>query len=116
MEEKMSNINEIKLAGNLTKDCEVKYLPNGTFLCEFSIAHNFFRKNTNEQWEQIKTIYISCICFAEIAKENEPRLKKGKKIIVTGKFDIDNWTDREGNKKYKNKIIVKEIEYVEYNH
>lgn len=104
----MENTNNIILTGNLVRDCEVLFSKNGNMCCNFTLAHNRYKK-AGEKWEKVKTIYIDCSLWGAIAEQNESKLKKGLQVMVSGKFNIDSW-DYQGQKKQRNKIIVDKIE------
>ena len=94
------------LNGHIGKDPEIK--PNG--IAEFSLA-------TSEKWKdkegnkKEKTQWHNVVCFGAKADFVAKWVKKGMKILLTGKIDYQSWENPEGEKKYKTVIICQDIEF-----
>lgn len=100
----MASLNKVQLIGNLGKDPELKYTPNGTAVCSFSIAttRTYTDKDGNKQdkteWHNIKVWQKQ----AEIAAEY---LRKGKQVYIEGRLETRSW-EQDGQKKYATDIIA----------
>ena len=106
-------MNKIILMGRLTKDPEVRY--GGTSsedikaVARFSLAVD--RKFSKEG--DPTADFFNCTTFGKIAEFVEKYLKKGTKVLVTGRVQNDNYTNKDGQTVYSVQIIVEEIEFAE---
>jgi single-strand DNA-binding protein len=106
----MSNcINEVTLLGNITRDPELIYTASGTPLTKATIAVNELYKTNGESREQ--TEFINLILFGKQAEIFAQYVTKGRKVYVKGKLQNDNWTDKDGNKRYSYNVKVNNFEF-----
>ncbi len=97
--------NKVILVGNLTRDCELKYLPSGTAVCSTAIATN--RKFKNQMGEQKEEVcFIDITFFGRTAEVANQYLGRGRKVLVEGRLKFDQWTDQNGNKRSKHSVTV----------
>ena len=98
-------INLIIVSGNIGRDCEVKYLPSGKALAEFSLP-------VKSGWgDNEKTTWFKCVIFGKRAEGKLPEmLTKGQKVTVTGQFSVNEWTNKEGGTSYQCQIAVDGID------
>ena len=94
------------LKGRLTKDPEVKYLQdeNNTARVRYTLAVD--RRYRKEGKAEV--YFISCVTFEKNAQFAEKYLKKGLKILRSGRIQTGNYVNQEGNKVYTNNVIVEE--------
>lgn len=105
-------MNKIILLSRLTKDPEVRYSQGekSTAIASFSVAVNRkYAKGTDE----VKADFFNCTAFGKQAEFVEKYLKQGTKILLSGRVQNDNYTNKEGQKVYSVKIMVEEIEFAE---
>ncbi|MBI3755995.1 MAG: single-stranded DNA-binding protein [Deltaproteobacteria bacterium] len=101
----MAGLNKVMLIGNLGKDPEIKYTPEGVAIAKFSIA-------TSEQWKdkdgqkQEKTEWHNIVAFRKLAEICGEYLAKGKQIYIEGRIQTRSWDDKDGNKKYMTEIVA----------
>lgn len=107
----MSKINVVVLAGNLTRDPELKYTPNGTGLCEFTIANSEKWKDGSGEWKE-KAGFYNCICWGKRAETIAEHFAKGKPIEIRGKLEFQQWETKDGGKRNAVKINVQEFFFV----
>lgn len=108
----MANFNKIFLMGNLTRDPQLSYLPSNTPVVEFGLAVNRrFRKSDGEQGEE--TLYVDCRSFGRPAEVINQYMQKGRPIFVEGRLQLDQWEDREGNKRSKHRVFVENFQFLE---
>ena len=105
----MASINKVILIGNLGRDPEVRYTPNGNAVCNVSVATTRTWKNKesgdkNEETEWHRVVFYDRL--AEIAGEY---LKKGRSIYVEGRLKTRKWQDKDGAEKYTTEIIAEEM-------
>lgn len=104
----MSSVNKVILLGRIGKDPEVRYMPNGEAVVNFSIA-------TSETWKdkagdkQEKTEWSNCVAYRRLAEVIGEYVKKGSMIYVDGKLQTRKYTDKNGVEKYSTAIIVNEM-------
>ena len=101
--------NKIITIGNLTRNIEIKYLPNGTALAKGSIATSYKYKIQNgEQKEEV--CFLDFTIFGKIAEIANQYLHKGSKVMLDGRLQLDQWIDSQtGVKRSKHSMIVNEL-------
>lgn len=105
----MPNLNAIHIIGNLTREPDLKYLPNGTAVCEFGIAVNRTYTVNGEKREEVT--FLECVTFARTAEIVGEYAKKGRPIYVGGYIRQENWDDKTtGQKRSKLKVIGDNIQ------
>lgn len=93
-------LNRIQWIGHLGKDCEVRYMPNGTAVANFSVASSekWKDKNSGEQME--RTEWLRCNAFERLAEVCGEYLKKGSLVYVEGNLQTRKYTDKDGVERY----------------
>jgi len=102
-------MNKVIMMGRLTKDPEVRYGQNNTAVARFSLAVD--RRYKREG--QPDADFFNCVAFGKTAEFIEKYLVKGTKVVTTGELQNNNYTDKDGNKRYDVQIMVNEIEFAE---
>lgn len=103
------DINKVTIIGRLTRDPEVKFLPSGTAIMEFSIASND-RIKRGENWED-KASFFDCTTFGRQAETLGEYLHKGSQVGIDGKLSQDTWQDKQtGQNRSKVKIIAERVQ------
>ena len=104
--------NKVILVGNLTRDCELRYLPSGSAVCTTGIATN--RKFKNQQGEQKEEVcFIDITFFGRTAEIANQYLSRGKKVLVEGRLKLDQWTDQNGGKRSKHSITADNLQMLD---
>lgn len=101
----MSSLNTVTISGNLARDPEVKFLPSGTAVCEFTVAVSDWYKPKDGEGKEL-TYWIRCKAWGKTAERIGDMFQKGKPIALTGKLTQDEWTDAEGKKQSKTMVSV----------
>ncbi len=103
-------INKVILVGNLGKDPETRYMPNGKAVTNFSIAtsESWKDKQTGEQREQ--TEWHNIVMYDRLAEIAAEYLKKGSQVYVEGKLRTRKWQDKEGQDRYTTEINANEMQ------
>lgn len=105
----MASVNKVILVGNLGRDPEVRFMPNGEAVCNFSIA-------TTDTWKdkagakQERTEWHNIIMYRKLAEIAGEYLKKGRPVYVEGRLQTRKWQDKEGNDKYTTEIIADQMQ------
>lgn len=99
-------LNKTFILGNLTRDPELKSLPNGTKVCNFALATNRVYKDANGS-KQEAVEYHNIVMFAKLAEIGGQYLKKGQSCLVEGRIQTRSWDDANGGgKKYRTEIVA----------
>ncbi len=100
--------NKIILAGNLTRDVEIKYTSGGTAIATVGIASNRkFKSQTGEQKEEV--LFVDVTFFGRQAEIVNQYLRKGSRILVDGRLKLDQWTAQDGSKRSKHSITAESM-------
>ena len=104
-------MNKVILMGHLTRDPEVRYSQGAsqTAVARFSIAVDRRFKREGEP----DADFFNCTCFSRQAEFVERYLHKGIKVVLSGRIQNDNYTNKEGQMVYSVRVIVDEIEFAE---
>ena len=105
-------MNKIILLGRLTRDPEIRYSQgeNSMAIAKFTIAAN--RRYAKEN-DEVKADFFNCTAFGKQAEFVEKYLKQATKILLSGRVQNDNYTNKEGQKVYSVQIMVEELECAE---
>src|SRR5438067_12389296 len=108
----MASFNKVLLMGNLTRDPQLKYLPNQTAVAEFGVACN--RKFKNAQGEDREEVtFVDCTAWAKQAEVINQYMTKGKPIFIEGRLKYDTWEDKQGGgKRSKLLVVVENFQFV----
>lgn len=104
----MSSVNKAILIGRLGKDPDLRYMPNGDAVCNFSLATSESWKDKNGE-KQEKTEWHNISIFKKLAEIAGEYLKKGSLVYVEGRLQTRKWQDKEGNDKYTTEIIANQM-------
>ncbi|HFQ62250.1 MAG TPA: single-stranded DNA-binding protein [Epsilonproteobacteria bacterium] len=100
--------NKIILAGNLTRDIEVRYTQSGAAIGNTAIATTRkFKSQTGEQKEE--TLFVDITFFGRTAEIANQYLRKGSKVLVDGRLKLDQWTAQDGSKRSKHSVTVENM-------
>ncbi|WP_272663369.1 single-stranded DNA-binding protein [Providencia sp. PROV134] len=98
-------INTITASGNLGKDCEQRWTPNGKAVASFSLPVK------QGYGEHEKVSWVICKMFGTKAEKLPEYLTKGTKVTVTGEFVMEEWTSQNGEKKSAPVIIINQLDF-----
>lgn len=101
----MGSLNKVMLIGNLGKDPEVRAIPSGAKVANFSIATTENYNDKNGQRVE-KTEWHNIVMWRGLAEVAEKYLKKGSQIYVEGRLQTRSWDDQNGQKKYMTEIVA----------
>lgn len=102
-------INETRHLGYLGRDPELKYTPNGSACCNFSLATKLVWKKDGQEHE--KTDWHRCVAWNNVAELIAEHVKKGDLLYVAGRLQTRSY-EQDGVKKYVTEIAVVDIEFV----
>ena len=96
---------KVIIQGNITHDLELKATANGTSVCSFNVAVNGYAKDPREA----KTNYFTVVAWAQKAEFVSQYFKKGSPILIFGRLENREWTDKNENNRISTEIIAEEI-------
>lgn len=108
----MAGVNKVILIGNLGKDPEVRYMPNGGAVSNISLATSETWKDNNGE-KQERTEWHNIVFFEKLAEIAANYLRKGSKIYVEGKLQTKKWQDKEGNDRYTTQVVVRTMQMLD---
>jgi len=101
--------NKVILVGNLTRDIELRYTPNGAAVANTAIATS--RKFKNQMGEQKEEVcFVDITFFGRTAEIANQYLGRGKQVLVEGRLKLDQWTDQNGGKRSKHSVVVDNLQ------
>ncbi len=104
----MASVNKVILVGNLGRDPEMRYMPNGEAVCNFSIATTDNWKDKNGQ-KQEKTEWHNIVMYRRLAEIAGEYLKKGRPVYVEGRLQTRKW-EKDGVTRYTTEIIADQMQ------
>ncbi len=110
----MAGVNKVILVGNLGKDPEVRFLPNGGAVANITIAtsESWKDKQTGEQKE--RTEWHNVVMYQRLAEIAGEYLKKGSKVYLEGSLQTSKWADKEtGQDRYKTEIKASQLQMLD---
>lgn len=107
----MASFNKIVIVGYLGRDPEIRYTPQGTAVCNFSIATTEKRKGRDGEAQEITTWFRVQVWGASAEACNN-YLTKGKQVYVEGRLRQEEYTDKEGNKRTTLEVNASEVQFL----
>ncbi|HEY8355048.1 MAG TPA: single-stranded DNA-binding protein [Methylophilaceae bacterium] len=105
----MASVNKVILVGNLGRDPEVRYMPNGEAVCNFSIATTDTWKDKNGQ-RQERTEWHNIVMYRRLAEIAGEYLKKGRSVYIEGRLQTRKWQTKDGQDRYTTEIIADQMQ------
>ncbi len=103
-------LNKVMLIGNLGKDPEVRYMPNGQPVATITIATSEAWKDKASGAQQEKTEWHRVVMFRKLAEIAGEYLKKGSKVYIDGRLQTRKWQDQQGQDRYTTEIVANEMQ------
>ncbi len=101
--------NAVSISGNLGRDPEFKQTGNG--LATFSLAVNRYIPRGNGQFDK-QTSWFKCVAWGPVAEAARDKLTKGCRVLVQGRLEAHNWTDKNGEVKTGVEIVVQSFSLI----
>jgi single-strand DNA-binding protein len=103
------SLNRVQLIGNLGKDPEIKYTPQGTAVARIAIATNERFKDKSGEWQD-RTEWHNVVLWQRLAEIAGEYLKKGRQVYIEGRLQNRSWDDKQtGQKKYATDIVASDL-------
>ena len=103
-------VNKAILVGNLGRDPEVRYSPNGQAVANVTLATSESWKDKTSGEKQEKTEWHRVVFFGRLAEIAGEYLKKGAQIYVEGRLQTRKWTDKDGHDRYTTEIVANDMQ------
>lgn len=104
-------MNKAIICGRLGQDPELKYIPSGTAVCNFSVA-------TSKKWtdksghKQEKTQWHRIVIWGKLAELCNKYLQKGREVLLEGEIETRNWEAKDGTKRYMTEIVASNVQFL----
>lgn len=102
------SLNKCMIIGNLGRDPEMRYTPNGQAVTQFTVAVNRNYKGANGEWQE-ETEWFRVVAWGPLAERTAEYLRKGRKVYVEGRLQTRQWEDREGQKRYTTELVAQTV-------
>ncbi len=107
----MANLNKVFLIGNLTRDPELRYTPNGTAVASFGMAVN--RTWTGQSGEKKEEVcYVDINAFGRRAEVINEYLNKGNPIFIEGRLQFNQWETKDGQKRNTLRVVAENFQFI----
>ena len=105
------SFNKIILVGNLGKDPELRYTPQGDAVCSFSLATNERKKDKAGEYQDVTT-WFKVTLWRQQAENAEKYLAKGRQVYIEGRLRVEDWTDRDGNNRQSLEVTGTDMHFI----
>jgi|SRR5262245_35782585 single-strand DNA-binding protein len=106
----MASLNKVVLLGNLTRDPELRYAPNGTAVARFGLAINS-RYRQGEEWKD-DVCFVDIVVFGRQAETAGEYLSKGRMALIEGRLQWRSWEGQDGQKRSKHEVIAERVQFM----
>ncbi len=100
------SLNKVLLIGNLTRDPELRYTPQGTPVCTFGLATNRSWTSSSGGERQEETEFHRIVAWQKLAELCSQLLFKGRKVYVEGRLQTRNWTGQDGQERSTTEVVI----------
>jgi len=105
------SFNKITIIGNLGRDPELRYTPQGTAVCDFSVAVNDRKRDKAGEWQDVTT-WFKITFWGKQAENASKYLTKGRQVYIEGRLQVEEWTDRDGNNRHTLAVQGADIQFL----
>ena len=105
------SFNKIIIVGNLGKDPELRYTPQGTAVCSFSVATNEKRRDKSGE-SQDATTWFRVTLWNKQAETASKYLTKGSQIYIEGRLRVEEWTDRDNQTRQSLEVNASDMQFI----
>jgi single-strand DNA-binding protein len=104
-----TNLNNVTVVGNITRDPEMRFTANGRSTTNFGIAVNrSWRNQQTNEWEE-RTSFFNVVSWGNLADNVGSSLKKGMRVLVTGRLEQRSWETEQGDTRSVGEIVADEV-------
>lgn len=106
------SFNKIILVGNLGRDPELRYTPQGTPVCSFSLATNERRKDRTTGENNDITTWFRVTLWGRQAETASQYLQRGRPVYIEGRLRVEEWTDRDGKPRHTLEVHATDMQFI----
>ena len=106
----MTDLNKVFLAGNLTRDPEVRHTPTGSAVCDLRMAINRRYRDQHDK-DREEVVYVSVTVWGKTAENCGQYLTKGSPVLVEGRLKLDEW-EKEGQKQSRLGVVGERVQFL----
>lgn len=106
----MADLNKVFLAGNLTRDPEVRHTPSGAAVCDLRMAINRRYRDQNDK-DRDEVVYVSVTVWGKTAENCGQYLSKGSPVLVEGRLKLDEW-EKDGQKQSRLGVVGERVQFL----
>src|SRR6266542_4489103 len=106
------SFNKIILVGNLGRDPELRYTPDGTPVCNFSLATNERRRDPKTGENNDITTWFRVTLWRRQAETASQYLSRGKSVYIEGRLRVEEWTDRDGKPRHTLEVNATDMQFI----
>jgi len=107
----MANLNKVMLIGRLTRDPELRFTPQGTPVCDLSLAINRVSRNPDGTQRE-ETAFVDVTVWGKQAESSAQYLKKGRETFIEGRLTQERWETPDGQKRSKLKVTAERVQFL----
>ena len=106
----MASENQVTIVGNLTRDPELRYTPNGAAVVKLGVAvSRRVKDETSGQWKDADTSFFDVTAWRSLAENIAESLAQGNRVVVTGRLRMSSWETQDGEKRSRVEIEADEV-------
>ena len=105
------SLNKAMIIGNLGRDPEMRYTPNGQAVTQFTVAVNRNYKDQTGEWKE-ETEWFRVVAWGPLGERAAEYLRKGGKVYVEGRLQTRQWEVQDGQKRYTTELIAEEVKFL----
>jgi single-strand DNA-binding protein len=106
----MASVNKVILVGNLGRDPETRYMPDGAAITNMSIATTSSWKDKNSGEKKEETEWHRIVFYGRLAEIAGEYLKKGRSVYIEGRLKTRKWTDKDGVEKFTTEVLADQMQ------
>lgn len=106
----MVSLNKVFLAGNLTRDPEVRYTPSGTAVADLNLAVNRVFTSGGERREE--TCFVNVVVWGKQAENCGQYLAQGSPVLIEGRLQLDQWQNEQGEKRSRLRVVADRVQFL----
>ena len=104
------SFNQVTLMGNLTRDPELRQIPSGQSVCNFSLALNRAYKGQDGEWQEA-TDFVDVVAWGPLGERVAQYVTKGRPVLVSGRLQSRNW-EQDGQKRSKLEVVAQDVTFL----
>ena len=105
------SFNKIIVVGNLGRDPELRYTPQGNAVCSFTMATNEKRRDKAGEMQDVTT-WFKITLWGKQAETASKYLSKGRPVYIEGRLRIEEWTDRDNNNRFTLEVNATDMQFI----